>query len=62
MALMMSGVMSFVNTAVHIGFAPDFPLRWMKSYGVGFVIAVPVIYLVAPVARKWAGRIVGLEE
>jgi len=58
MALMMSGFMTFVITAVNIGFPSDFLLRWLKSYGIGFCIAVPAIYLLAPFARKIAASLV----
>lgn len=58
MALMMSGLMTFVITAVNVGFPPDFLLRWLKSYSIGFCIAVPAIYLLAPLARKMAASMV----
>jgi len=44
--------------AVNIGFPSDFLLRWLKSYGIGFCIAVPAIYLLAPFARKIAALLV----
>ena len=58
MALMMSGVMTLVNTAVNVGFPPDFLGRWLKSYGIGFCVAVPAIYLLAPLARRMAASLV----
>lgn len=56
MGAMMVFLMTFVITAVNVGFGPDFLLRWAKAFAVAYVVAVPVIYFLAPVARKLSGR------
>ena len=38
------------------GRLPDFLLRWAKAFAVAYVVAVPVIYFLAPLARKLSGR------
>ena len=58
MAAIMSGVMTFVITAVNIGFPSDFVVRWLKSYGIGFCVAIPAIYVIAPFARRMASALV----
>lgn len=58
MAGLMSGMMTFVNTAVNFGFPPDFLGRWLRSYAVGFCVALPAIYVIAPWARKVAALLV----
>lgn len=60
MGLMMISLMTFVITAVNIGFAPDFLARWGKAFLVAYVVGVPVIFFLAPVARKLTGRVVGM--
>ena len=55
---MMAFVMTFFITLINLGFAPDFFLRWMKAYGVAFVLAVPAIYLIAPIARRLTACVV----
>lgn len=56
MGAMMFFVMTFIVTAVNVGFPPDFVPRWLNSFGVAYVAGVPLIYFLAPIARKWAGR------
>lgn len=60
MGLMMISLMTFVITAVNIGFAADFLARWGKAFIVAYVVGVPVIFFLAPVARKLTGRMVGM--
>lgn len=56
MGAMMVFLMTFVITAVNVGFGPDLLLRWAKAFAVAYVVAVPVIYFLAPLARKLSGR------
>jgi hypothetical protein len=57
MASMMVFVMTFVVTVVNVGLASDFLVRWAKAYSIAFVVAVPTIYTLAPIARRLAARI-----
>ncbi|MBI5923804.1 MAG: DUF2798 domain-containing protein [Betaproteobacteria bacterium] len=59
MGAMMISLMTFVITAVNIGFTPDFLGRWGKAFLVAYVVGVPVIFFLAPVARKLTGRMLG---
>lgn len=56
----MISLMTFIITAVNIGFPSDFVSRWLKSFMVAYVVGVPVIFFLAPVARKLTGRLVGM--
>lgn len=60
MGAMMISLMTFVITAVNIGFTPDFPSRWGNAFLVAYVVGVPVIFFLAPVARKLTGRVLGM--
>jgi len=60
MGLLMISVMTFVITAVNIGFSNDFLDKWLHAFWVAYVVGVPVIYFVAPVARKLTARILGM--
>lgn len=51
-------VMTFVITWVNVGLNPHFLLQWLHAAVVAFPIAMPLVYLVAPVARKWTARLV----
>jgi hypothetical protein len=61
MGAMMISVMTFVITWVNVGLGPQFPGAWMKAFVIAYVIGVPVIYFLAPVARKITGRILGMQ-
>lgn len=60
MGLLMISLMTFVITAVNVGFPPDFLDKWPHAFGVAYVVGVPVIFFVAPLARKLTGRILGM--
>ena len=56
MAALMVFLMTFVITLVNVGLVPDFASRWMKAFLVAYAVAVPVIYFLAPLARKISAR------
>ncbi len=51
-------LMTCVITLANIGIPADFLSRWMHSFLIAYPIAVPIIYFLAPVARKITARIV----
>ncbi len=61
MGAMMVFVMTFVITAVNLGFGPHFLAAWAKVFAIAYVIAVPVIFLLAPVARKLTIGLLGVQ-
>jgi hypothetical protein len=60
MGALMISLMTFVITAVNVGFTPDFLARWGKAFAVAYVVGVPVIFFLAPLARKITGRLLGM--
>lgn len=60
MAAMMVFLMTFVITLLNVGWAADFGGRWLRAFLVAYVVAVPVIYFLAPVARRMTARVVEL--
>lgn len=52
MGFLMVGVVTFVTTASNFGFAADFLPTWGKTYLIGYLAAVPAIYVLAPIARR----------
>lgn len=60
MGAMMLSVMTFVITAANVGFVPDFPARWGHAFLVAYAVGVPVIYFLAPFARKVTGKLLGI--
>lgn len=61
MGTMMVTLMTFVITAVNVGFGAHFLPMWARAFGIAYVVAVPVIYFVAPLARKITGRLLAVK-
>lgn len=57
MGLGMSFFMSFVMTAVNVGFPPVFVQLWMKSWAVGFLASLPAALTLPPLIHKFLARI-----
>lgn len=57
MGAMMIFLMTLVITLVNVGLTDNFFNLWMKAFGIAYVVGVPVIFFLAPVARKLTGRI-----
>lgn len=60
MAAIMVFIMTFVVTSMNVGWPLNFIELWAKSFAVAYLVAVPVIYFLAPVARRLTGRFVHL--
>ena len=60
MGAMMIFIMTFVISAVNVGWGPQFLQTWAKAFGVAYIVGVPVIFFLAPVARKITGRLLGM--
>ncbi len=52
MALLMSGIMSFVISVFNVGMVPNITTIWLKAWSFAFVIAFPTIIVVSPVVHK----------
>ena len=61
MGTFMTSFMTFAITAINVGFGPHFLAMWGRAFVIAFVVAVPVIYFVAPLARKLTGRLLGVD-
>ena len=57
MGFLMVGVVTFVTTASNVGFTDSFLASWGKTYLIGYLAAVPAIYVLAPIARKITARL-----
>ena len=60
MGAMMIFLMTLLITLVNVGLTEHFFRLWMKAYGIAYVVGVPVIFFLAPVARKLTGRVLGV--
>lgn len=61
MGAMMVFLMTFVITVVNLGFGPHFLGAWLKAFSIAYVVAVPVIFFLAPIARRLTGGLLGMQ-
>lgn len=52
MSLFMSCLMSGVITFINLGIVDNFILIWLEAYWKAFLIAFPIIFVVAPFVQK----------
>ena len=52
MALLMSGIMSFVISVFNVGMVTNIITIWLQAWGFAFIIAFPTIIIVSPVVHK----------
>ncbi|MGB4812090.1 MAG: DUF2798 domain-containing protein [Methylophilaceae bacterium] len=52
MSFMMSGIMSLVISLFNMGVVPNILHIWLKAWGFAFVVAFPIITVVAPTAQR----------
>lgn len=57
MSFMMALFMSFVMVAVNIGFPKLFFVMWIRGFGIGIVVALPLSFIVMPISKKIANRL-----
>jgi predicted membrane channel-forming protein YqfA (hemolysin III family) len=60
MGAMMIFLMTFVITWVNVGWSSAFLAIWMKAFAIAYVVGVPVIFYLAPVARKLTAGLLGV--
>ena len=62
MGALMIFLMTFVITAVNVGLSETFVRSWIKAFAIAYVVGVPVIFFLAPVARALTARLVGAPQ
>jgi antibiotic biosynthesis monooxygenase (ABM) superfamily enzyme len=62
MGTFMTSFMTFVITIINVGFGPHFLAMWGRAFVIALVVAVPVIYFVAPLARKVTERLLNYDK
>ena len=60
MGALMISLMTLVITFVNVGLVEDFLGRWLRAFLIAYVVGVPVIFFLAPMARKITGRLLGM--
>jgi hypothetical protein len=48
MGIVTTGVVSFTLIAFNLGFSKEFALMWLRSWAMGYAIAIPAILVIGP--------------
>lgn len=58
MGLVTTGIVSFVLIALNLGFSDRFALVWLRSWGVGYLLAIPAILVIGPRLQAQVDRLI----
>jgi hypothetical protein len=58
MGIVTTGIVSFVLIALNLGFSERFAFVWLRSWGVGYVIAIPAILVIGPQLQAQINRLI----
>ncbi len=47
-----TGLISFTLISINIGFAKSFLQIWLKSWGIAYLVVIPVILIVGPLVQQ----------
>lgn len=60
LSCLMSGSISFINIVLNKGFFDCFAIVWIKTWGMSWLIAFPLILVFLPLVRKFLMKFVEL--
>lgn len=58
MGIVTTGIVSFVLIALNLGFSDRFAWVWLRSWGVGYAIAIPAILMIGPRLQARVDRLI----
>ena len=58
MGLVTTGIISFVLLAINFGFHSEFPLRWLRAWGLGYLVVIPAILFIGPRLQGQVERLI----
>ena len=57
MGIITTCIISFTLIAINLGFSEHFLRIWLKSWAMGYVVAIPAILIIAPRIQKFVDGI-----
>ena len=58
MGMVTTGIVSFVLIVLNLGFSDRFAWVWLRSWGVGYAIAIPAILMIGPRLQARVDRLI----
>ena len=62
MALLMSGIMSFVISVFNVGLVTNIITLWLQAWSFAFIVAFPTIIIVSPLVHKLVSLVLHEED
>ena len=62
MSTAMVFAMTLIITTVNIGLVEDFFQRWLRAFGIAYVFALPLTYLLTSTTRRLTARFVDTDD
>lgn len=59
MGAITTGIISFTLISLNLGFNERFLRIWLKSWTVGYMVAIPAILILGPVVQRAVDRLLG---
>jgi hypothetical protein len=59
MGIITTGIISFTLITLNVGFGPNFAGIWLRSWGMAYLVVVPVILTVGPLVQKFVNYLFG---
>lgn len=57
MGIITTGIISFSLISINLGFTDNFMKVWLKSWGIAYMLVIPVILLIGPKVQKFTDRL-----
>lgn len=57
MGFITTGIISFTLIGINVGFSEKFLVRWLKSWGMAYIIIVPVILFIGPKVKAFVDHL-----
>ncbi len=58
MGIVTTGIVSFVIIALNLGISDRFAWVWLRSWGVGYAVAIPAILMIGPRLQAQVDRLI----
>lgn len=58
MAMVTTGIVTFVVIVVNIGLNDQFFKIWLRSWAIAYIVAVPAILIIAPQIEKLVNKLI----
>lgn len=57
MGILTTGVISFAVILMNFGFGGDFIRQWIQSWGLGYLVVIPVLLIVGPAVQRVVDKV-----